>query len=204
MIITEISVQKNKGRHNLFVDDAFYSGIDDEVIVLYGLKVGQEIEEKKLEDLVISSEKRRAFEKLVDLISRKEYSEREIKDKLIKKGYNIKGIELATNMAKEYGYIDDFSYAKTFVANCGKKSLREIKNKLFLKGVNKETIDEALNDISDEQEQENASFLAEKYLKNKQLDKKTLAGLYAYLARKGFESSVCRDIIRKVKLDVDD
>ena len=32
MIITEISPQKHKGRYNLFVDDAFYSGIDDEVI----------------------------------------------------------------------------------------------------------------------------------------------------------------------------
>ena len=202
MIITEISPQKHKGRYNLFVDDAFYSGIDDEVIVLYGLKVGKDIDKDKLEDIVVSSEKRRAFTKLLDIISRKECTEKEIKDKLVKKGYNVKGIELAIDMAKEYGYVNDVEFAKHFVGACGLKSVREIKNKLYLKGIDKKVIEECVSQIPADREYDNASALAGKYMKNKEVDKKTLSNLYNYLAKRGFSSDVCTKVLYDFKYDI--
>ena len=204
MIITEISEQKKKGRYNLFIDDAFYSGIDEEVIVINKLKVGQDLTKEQLEEIVVQSEKRRAFEKLIDMISKKMCCEKEIFDKLIKKGFNSDGIRLAIDLAKDYGYIDDLTYAKSFVQSNKNKSVRELKNKLFLKGVKKSIIEEAVSEISSEDENDNAWILAQKYMKNKSFDKKTFANLYNFLARKGFDNAVCMNVIHKFKIDLDD
>ena len=204
MTITEISAQKKKGRYNLFVDDAFYSGIDEEVIVLYGLKVGQQISEENLQNIVNQSEKKRAFKIIVDLISRKDYSEKDLKDKLLKKEININGINLAIEMAKEYGYLDDCTYAKNFVLQYSNKSKRELKNKLFLKGIDRNIIQSIIDEIDEDKEVENALLMAEKYMRNKQTDRKTLSSLYAFLQRKGFDNSTCISIIGKFKHDFDE
>ena len=65
MIITEISSQKKKGRYNLFVDGSFYSGVDGETIIKAGLKVGKEVDKQFLEEVILESETRSAFEKLL-------------------------------------------------------------------------------------------------------------------------------------------
>lgn len=204
MIITEISKQKHKGRYNLFVDGQFFSGIDAEVIILNGLKEGQSISENKLNEIVITSEKRRAFEKIIDIISRGDYSESEIKDKLIKKGLNVNGINLAIDMAKEYGYIDDNVYAHKFVQTKTLKSKREIQSKLYNKGIDRSIISDALQDITEDDEQEKAKFLAEKYIRNKQIDKKVLSNLYAFLARKGFSHEICMRCLNNFKEILED
>ncbi len=204
MIITEISQQKHKGRYNLFVDDQFFSGIDAEVIVSNGLVVGQDISEEKLNEIVITSEKHRAFEKIVDIISRGDYSESEVKDKLIKKGYNINGINAAIDLAKEYGYINDENYAQKFVQSKSLKSKREIQSKLYSKGIDKNIISEALQVISEEDEQLKANQLAEKYMRNKQPDTKVMGNLYNFLARKGYSHEVCMKTLKAFKDELED
>ena len=132
MIITEISAQKRKGRYNLYVDGAFYSGVDAETIVKAGLKVGSEVDKKSLDELIMECEVRSAFDKLIGLISRQMYSKRDLEKKLLDKGYSHECIKKATEKAEEYGYINDELYAKLLVESKTLKSKREIKNSLFL------------------------------------------------------------------------
>ena len=201
MVITEISAQKKKGRYNLFVDNSFYSGIDAETIVKHGLKVGTEIDKDCLEELVVESETRSAFDKLITIISRQLYSKRDIELKLIKYGYNKIAIEQAIKKAEEYGYINDKTYAKIIVDSKKLKSKMEIKNSLFLKGIKQDIIVEQVKDIDEEEETERAMIIAEKYMKNKDSSEKNIAGLYNYLMRRGFNSSSISKVLKRYKIE---
>ena len=62
-VITKIEEQKNKKRVNIFVDDAFFCGLNKETAVIFRLKVGLEVDDNKLKEAVFESEVKSAFEK---------------------------------------------------------------------------------------------------------------------------------------------
>ena len=201
MIITEISPQKKKGRYNIFVDGEFYSGLDDETIIKNSLKVGTEIDKQDLEDMVLQSEERSAFEKLINIISRQLYTKFELKQKLEKYGFNKIAIERAIDKAENYGYVNDETYAKSFINSKKNKSKLELKSMMFKKGLNSNLISSSVESISMEEEKQNALVLAQKYLKNKEINQKNLANMYAYLTRKGFTQDLISYVLRKFKCD---
>jgi len=188
MEITEITPQKRKDRFNIFVDGEFFSGLDREGVIKAGLKVGLKVDKKELEELVLESEVRSAFEKCVDLVSRKMYSEKELKDKLLKRGYGENVALFAIGKLREYGYISDQEFAKSYVGSHPLKSKMELKNSLFLKGINSKNQAEALEELGEEEEAERAKIIAEKYMKNREVSQKNLSSLYQYLSRRGFSS----------------
>ena len=61
-VITKIETQKNKSRVNIFIDDSFFCGLNKETAVIFGLKVGKEIDEESLRQAVFESEVKSAFE----------------------------------------------------------------------------------------------------------------------------------------------
>jgi len=201
MIITDISNQKRKDRYNLFVDGSFYSGIGAEALIKNGIKVGKEFSKEQLAEIVFESEVRDAFEKLLTIISRQLYTKFEIKQKLIKYGFGENVIINAIKKAEDYGYVNDEHYAKLLVESKKNKSKMEVKSILFKKGVCNQTITEQTEVINEEQEKESALKLAEKYMKNKEINQKSLAGLYGYLSRKGFMSNSVNFAMRKYKFD---
>lgn len=201
MVITDIQSQKKKGRYNLFVDGVFYSGIDAETLVKSALKKGSEIEKPRLEELVKSSEVRSAFDKAINILSRGEQTKKDIKQKLLKYGYKESIIDEAIKKAEEYGYINDKEYAKMLVKAKSLKSRKEIKYSLYTKGVDRNIVDEVSETISDNEESERAIAIASKYMRNKEVNSKSLAGLYAYLYRKGFMVDCIKRALKEYKID---
>ena len=201
MIITDINAQKRKGRYNIYVDGTFYSGVDAETIIKAGLKVGKEVDKQTLEDVVLESETRSAFEKLLGLVSRQMYSRRDLEKKLFQYGYSAECVQRVIAKAEEYGYINDDLYAKLLVESKSLKSKKEVKNALFLKGISSSIIDEKVQVIDREEEKNRAQIIAQKYMKNKQVDEKTMAGLYAYLARRGFAGDSISFVLRNYKFE---
>lgn len=200
MIITEISPQKRKGRFNISVDNQYFGSLDDMALVSAGLKVGQQVDEKSLREYIFESEVRSAFDKTLDILSTF-HSKKEILDRLIKKGYEKQVCLSAIEKAEQYGYVDDQQFAKALVGQKRDKSRAEIKSILYKKGVDKEIIGEAIDEIDEDEEKRRAKALAEKYLKNKQINQRTLASLYAFLARKGFGADIIKNVLRSFKED---
>ncbi len=198
-IITEISSQKNKKRVNIFVDGEFVSGLSFECAVKNGLKTGKEIDGTELERIIEESETSSAFEAGLLLISRSAKTEKEVKAKLISKGFSEKVIAGAINKLKEYRYINDAAFSQSFVRSYASKSRREIENKLRQKGVSHDDIQEALSLVDDGTEREKAVHYAEKYMKNKVMNEKTKNNLFAGLARKGFALDIIYGVIEDIK-----
>ena len=94
-VITKIEEQKNKKRVNIFVDNAFFCGLNKETAILFRLKENSEIDENTLKNAIFESEVKSAFEKAIDYISSRIHTKKELFDKLFKKGFEKKVVDSA-------------------------------------------------------------------------------------------------------------
>ena len=187
MVITKIEVQKNnKNRVNLFVDDEFCCGLSVETIMKNNLKVGKDINEELLNYYKVETEREVALNKAVNYISKQAKTEKQVKDYLIKKGFETDVVFEVLSKLKEYSFINDENYAKQFVKFKTKKNgKRKILMDLKRNGVDEETANKSIGILCNDKE--SIVSIAEKYLKNKTLDLKTKQKTYRHLISKGYE-----------------
>ncbi len=195
--ITNITLQKNKSRANIFLNGEFVCGLNNITIVKNGLKIGTVIQKENLLKIYNESEMEGAYEKALSLLSRQKYTKKAIVDKLKAKGYDAEIIENVINKLAEYGYINDEDFVKSFV-NCNTtKSRRAIEANLMQKGIKREVIKEVLEDsTTKESEREKCVLASQKYMKNKILDDSVAKKLKAHLMYKGF---MFEDILYAIK-----
>lgn len=198
-VITKIEEQRNKKRFNIFVDDAFFCGLNKETAILFHLKVGKEVSEDDLKEACFQSEVKSAFEKATDILATRMHSKKEIFDKLCKKGFEQSVINKAIEKLEEYGYVDDFLFAKEYAEGTHKYSKKIKEQKLKQKGISSDIVSEILQDYDQNDEFELCKVQAQKYAKNKDISSKEgVQKLYASLARKGFDF----DIIKKACFEI--
>lgn len=185
-IITQISVQaKDKNRCNLYLDGKFFCGLSIETVVKNKLKVGVSVTEAELDAIQYDSEKLHALEKATNYLSKALKTERQMKDYLFGKGYGNAVVFFVIDRLKEYGYIDDLSYAQSFIRTyMDKKGVKLLSYELKLKGVDGDVISTALEMLS--QEENPAIAIAEKFCFNKEVNKDLISKLYRKLVSKGF------------------
>lgn len=200
-VITKIEEQKNKKRVNIFVDNAFFCGLNKETAILFRLKENSEIDENTLKNAIFESEVKSAFEKAIDYISSRIHTKKELFDKLFKKGFEKKVVDSAIFKLEEYNYVNDELFAKTFVQENYKYSKKMLENKLKQKGVSSEIISNVLELNTDEKEEELCEKQLKKLLKSKNkndFSKEELQKIYMSLFRKGFEFDLIKKVCRKV------
>lgn len=203
-IITAITSQaKSIDRVNLFVDGSFFSGIAKILVGTNRLKVGQEISINELQDLILQSDKERAFVYAMDYISKYTATQKQLQNKLYEKGYHSVVVNYVIEKAKKYGYINDFDYAKCYVEyNKKMKGAVRLKAELRNKGIAQEIISQVLEETSFDKE--GALNLAKKHSRNKDLnDKNYIAKLNRYLAYRGFEWSEISECVQKLRNEED-
>lgn len=203
-VITKIEEQKNKKRVNIFVDDAFFCGLNKETAVVFRLKVGKVVDEKILKVAVFDSEVKSAVEKSSSYLATRMHSKRELYDKLIKKGYEKQVSLKALEKLEEYHYIDDYLFSKQFAEQNKKLSKKMIENKLRQKGISSDIVYEIIGNQGDDEEYERCKIAAEKYAKNKNLnDTKVVQKMYASLARRGFSFDTIKKACKLFNIGID-
>ena len=185
--ITDVSYQsKNKNRCNVFVDDEFFAGISLETVIKCRIKVGQEVDVLELERLLIENDRSEALSKAADYVSKSLKTKRQVKDYLLKKGYSEQTVWYCVDKLKEYSYIDDEEYSRRYIESVSKNQGKKlVEYKLMQKGVKKEDIASAYSQVEIDFNA-NTKLVLEKYLKNKEINKETIAKAYRYLVGKGF------------------
>ena len=203
-IVTKIEYQKNKTRVNIYVDGEFFCGLNSEVLFSNQIKVGSEVDEQRLKALIFESEVKKGVSYVFGLLAKKPYAEREIRTKLYQKGYSSETTQKIIETIKEYKLIDDSDYAKTYVDSNKTKSKREIEFNLSQKGIDKHIIQNAVNDIENDDEMAKIDIITAKYMKNKPKTSENLQKLFRYLQGKGFEFELIKNKISKLKEQVND
>ncbi len=196
--ITDITRQKDKKRVNVFIDGSFYSGVEEIVLLSNNLHIGDEVDEKKLSEIIEESEYTSCFQKASNYILKGSHTVKRVCGYLKEKGYDGKIIAKVVNKLCDYGYLDDGAYAKNYVElKSGHKGKRLLKLELKQKGVSEEDIENALSCIDDEDE--SAYKTAKKYLKGRLLDDTTKKKCYRYVVSKGFSYDCAKSAIEKIE-----
>ena len=196
--ITQVE-EKGKNFYNIYVDGEFFLKILKETFFKCNLKVNSEISEQDLLKIIFNANNDICYNTAVNYVSIYYKTSKEIKDYLLKKGFEEETIEIAIQKLKEYNFINDFVYAENFIKYTTGKGEKYIKFQLKNKGVDEKIINELLENRDDSIELENANNMAQKYLKNKEMSDKTIKGLYTNLLGKGFSYGIIKKVCKNIK-----
>ena len=193
---------KNKTRCSIFLDNAYYCGLELETVMRNRLKIGTEIDEDRLEEIQEESERSRALDKALGFIARSKKTEKQIEEYLAGKGYLPATIDYAKNKLKEYNFVSDSDYAEDYVGTYSRnKGKRLLKLELLHKGVSEKDMETALDNLNDESE--NAARVAGKYMRGKDRTRENAAKCYLYLVSKGFDYDTAKTVSEKYRTDAD-
>lgn len=186
--------KRDPTRVNLFLDGKFAFSLSADEVIKRGLTKDSELQDQSLRELESLSNQEKLFSKVINFISYRPRSIKEVNDRLYK--YLGKGEEeVKSSMIdrlKELGYLDDEAFAKWFVESRSAhrpRSKRHLASELYSKGIDKVIIDNALASSGDEKEALK-KLIAKK--KNMEHDK-----LVAFLARRGFPWTLIKSELDK-------
>jgi len=114
--ITKIEQQKkNKSRYSIFINEEYSFSVSEDAVVKYSLAKNMELDDDFLEDILKAEEQNKANSYGLKLLSYRGRSEKEIRDKMREKGYELEIVEKTTEFLKEYDYINDSVFAENFI-----------------------------------------------------------------------------------------
>lgn len=198
-----IDISKKGSSVTITFEDNSSLAVRYEIFVKNMIAKGDHLSDSTIEELKKQNQIFLLKNKSFDLLSRRMHSEKELKDKLKRKGdYTTEIVEEVIVYLREKNYLNDEEFTRKFISqksNLRKDGPRKIKSELIKKGINSEIIDrEIISIYSQGDEYENAVNHANKKissLEHKKLDKfKLKQKVMNYLANKGFSY----DMIRKV------
>lgn len=200
MKITQISAQqKNKDRCNIFIDGEYSFSVSTETVYKFYLKTGKELSEEEITAIKEDGERTSALNRATEYLSKAYKTKKQVKDYLIKKGFSDDAVYYAVSRLTETGYINDSEYARRYFETASKNQGKKLSAyKLMAKGVRKDVIDEAYEKAA-VPSKENAAAVAEKYMRNKEINKENLAKTYRYLIGRGFSYDEASEAISAFK-----
>ena len=176
-----------------------------EMVYKYNISVNSEIDQERLTEIIKADDYEKAKNKALNYISRVERSEKKVREKL-QDEFDQVIIDMVMDFLKKYSFVDDGRFAGRIISNSMKfkrVGKNRIKQDLYMKGIDSAMIDKTLSDIDQDEELENAIYLAEKRLAKIKSDDKNLlrTKLYQHLSHKGFAYDTINSAIRHV-LDI--
>ena len=197
--ITAIVIQKrNPNRVNIHLDGEFAFGLAR--ITAAWLRTGQELDEKKIEQLQAEDAKERALQQALLFLGYRARSESEIRKNLQKHEIPEIVIEETLERLRNDKLVDDGQFAQTWVENRSTfrpRSRRMLAMELRQKGLDDEAMQSALEDVDDEAlAYEAAQKRAPRFKDLEWIEfRKKLTG---FLARRGFSYSVITPVVSRL------
>lgn len=164
MQITAIEPRR-KGLSALYIDGEFAMKLDTEVLLSHRFDVGREITDEELHQCVSDSDMKRCKDKAMWLISYRDYSRRELTEKL-RRDYSADSAERAVTRLEELGLLNDGRFARRYTADLihlKHLSERGIRQKLREKGIDRDLIDEVLAECEFDEDEQIRTIIDKKY-----------------------------------------
>ena len=188
---------------HISVDGEYSFTVDETYFLSMGIWNGKDVDSDELEDIKQTVSVRRAYNYAVNLLSRRDHSERELMTKLTQKGYSD-GAEEAIRKLRDGGYVSDERFARLYVRELQtfkKYGKRRIEQELYRKGVDREIISEVL-DETDFDESDLVSLIERKY--GRYLgDEKGIAKTINGLLRMGYSYGEIRNALREINENIE-
>ena len=164
--------------------------IDRETFLRSGLKLGDEITDEELHELIQASDARRANEKALYLLEHRNHTKKELAEKIARTAASREAAQAAANHMEELGLIDDEAYARDYAREMFQRKRygpMRVKQELRQKGVESWLIDELLEEYGDGALlEENLRAVLERKYSGWQEDEKIRRRAFGALQRMGY------------------
>lgn len=188
---------RRRGLVQLFLDGEAAVKLDAQVFLQSGLKPGDQVSDQELFELIQASDARRAQEKALYLLEYRNYSKRELTEKIARTAASREAAQAAAGRMEELGLIDDRrfgeDYAKELFSRKG-YGARRAAQELRRKGLDQELVQELVEKYgSPEQSEENIRRVLEKKYPGWREDEKVRRRAFAALQRLGYSYQEVRE-----------
>jgi regulatory protein len=199
--ITALRIRKGSGqRVNVFLDGKFVLSLEAEVVVKEGLKPGQELSASEIEALASSDQFHRCLDSAAHYLNYRPRSERELMERMQRRGFNGDTVKAVLVKLKEQGAVDDLAFAQFWKDN--RESFRPrsqwlTKLELRRKGVANDIIDRVVEAVDDNDSAYRAALSKARSLPLS--DREVFYHrLGDYLKRRGFNYGVINLTVKRV------
>lgn len=198
--ITAIRAQKhNSDRLNIELDGEYAFGLSR--MTAAWLKVGDHLSEERIALLIRSDASEAAYQKATRLLDYRPRTEKEIRQRLLQKGFSSEEIESVVERLQKAHLVQDQEYAKMWIDNRNEfhpRSQRLMRYELRNKGISEQMIDTALAESKEDGEL--ATQAAQKYARKLDPSDRVIfrKRMSAYLARRGFSYGTITPVIQNL------
>lgn len=198
-----LSYKSGRGKKiHIMIDEQYQITTDVDFWQEHYIKNGTEIDDEQWQELVDAINYKKAVNKCYDLLSRRDHSVKELRDKLLRTS-DEKNADRAIEKMLEMGYLDDEKYAKLLVKHLaeGKKMSRYfIKQEMFKRGLSSDIISNTLEGIEIDNVSSIIDLIHTKYV-NKLKAENGYEKTVQALMRKGFSYSDIKTAFEMVEND---
>lgn len=198
----KLTAKAGKGEKiHLSLDGEYIATVNADYWFTCGIKSGSEVTPQQLEELLAESALRKMMNKALDLLSMRDYSRRELSDKLVTKAWEKKeqkDMDLGSlkqqasdicDRLEELGLLNEERFARSYVDELLRRkhlSKSGLKTALIQKGVQRDIIETVLEEVEVDPVEQVRELLATKF-KNRDLsDEKQKTRTVNALLRLGY------------------
>ena len=198
----KLTAKPGKGEKiHLSLDGEYIATVNADYWFTCGIKSGSEVTPEQLEELLTESARRKMMNKALDLLSMRDYSRRELSDKLVTKAWEKKeqkDMDLGSlkqqasdicDRLEELGLLNEERFSRSYVDELIRRkhlSKSGLKTALIQKGVQRDIIETVLEEVDIDPVEQIRELLATKF-KNRDLsDEKQKTRTVNALLRLGY------------------
>ena len=197
MIVTEI-IELDKKRCKIYLDGEFAFVLYKGELRDYGIKQNTELDDASYRTITEELLPKRATKRAMNLLQKKDYTEKKLRDKLSEGMYSAECIDAAIEYVKSYRYLDDERFARDYIVyHMELRSKNRIIQDLAGKGISKELTERLMLEIYEDEagedlEQEQIKKLLVKKHYDNDMEYKDKQKIIAFLLRRGYSMDSVR------------
>jgi regulatory protein len=202
MKITAIKQQvKRAGRYSIFVDEKYTFSLSENALLDQKIRIGQEVSPAELQDFKDASKLDKAYNLTLSYVARRPRSEWELRDYFRRKDIDEDAGEQILARLKNFGYIDDAKFARSWVEN--RRLLKPVsRRRLMLELRQKHVADDIVRQILEDDETTDSDTLVQLVeRKRKQSRYQDDTKLMQYLVRQGYSYSDVKSVLSAEDID---
>ena len=196
-----LKAQRGRGsKIHLLLDDEYQLTTDAEFWALNFINDGTDITDEEWEELVEKINYRKAFNKCADLLSRRDHSIKELRDKLLRT-VDEASAHKAIDKFIEMGYLDDVNFARALAEHLYDTkhySDSHVKQELYQRGISRDIINDIVESAENDPVESVMTIINKKYL-NKLNMEGGREKVIAAMVRKGFSYSDIKSALEQIE-----
>lgn len=203
MVITSaVRHKKNPEMICIYIDNVYAFSMPEEQYLKMSLYERVELTQEEIDTIRNEVNVKLAKQRAVKLLTTRDRSEFEIKERLLHQGFDEEAADKAIMELKAMGYINDWLFARKYISDRLKlkpKSKKVLAYELSQKGIESGLIDEVINEYEIDESSIAYRIARKKYGKYDMEDPKIRQKIATFLMHKGFSGEIVNEVIAMLK-----